>query len=126
MLQFVSSVIRQKEWSKLRMQKAMHSVKEYISVEYLGQKQIVPVYRYVCYASSYYMTAIDLHELYKQHSTREFCDERDQCKTCSDWRTKRQNLQSETWIEQVKMHSMAGSTLKEDFRADDVLWQFSL
>ena len=78
MLQFVSSVIRQKGWSKLRIQKAMHSLKEYVSVEYLGQKQIVPVYRHVCYASSYDMTAIELHALYKQHSTSEFCDERAQ------------------------------------------------
>ena len=126
MLQFVSSVIRQKGWSKLRIQKAMHSLKEYVSVEYLGQKQIVPVYQYVCYASSYDMTAIELQEFYKQHSTCEFWDEGDQYKTCFDWRAKKQNPQSETWIGQVNGLTMAGSTLKEDFRADDVLWQFSL
>jgi hypothetical protein len=55
-----------KRWSKPRMLKAMRSVKENVSVEYPGQKQIVPVYQYVCYASSYDMTAIELHELYKQ------------------------------------------------------------
>ena len=91
-----------KGWSKPRMLKAMRSVKEYVSAEYLGQKQIVPVYQYVCYASSYYMTAIELHELYKQRST------------------------SETWIEQVKGHTMAGSTLTEDFWANDILWQLSV
>ena len=84
------------------MLKAMRSVKEYVSSEYLGQKQIVPVYQYVCYASSYDMTAIELHELYKQRST------------------------SETWIEQVKGHTMAGSTLTEDFWANDILWQLSV
>ena len=91
-----------KGWSKPRMLKAMRSVKEYVQVEYLGEKQIVPVYQYVCYASSYDMTAIELHELYKQRST------------------------SETWIEQVKGHTMAGSTLTEDFWANDVLWQLSV
>ena len=43
--------------------------------------------------------AVGLHELYKQLST------------------------SETWIEQVKGHTMAGSTLTDDFRANDILWQ---
>ncbi len=47
------------------------------------------------------MTAIGLHEHYKRRSI------------------------SETWIEQVKVHTMAGSTLIEDFRANDVLWQLS-
>lgn len=37
-----------KGWSKPRMLKAMCSVKEYVSAEYFGQKQIVPVYQYVC------------------------------------------------------------------------------
>ena len=91
-----------KGWSKPRMLKAMRSVKEYVQAEYLGEKQIVPVYQYVCYASSYDMTAIGLHELYKQRST------------------------SETWIEQVKGHTMAGSTLTEDFWANDILWQLSV
>lgn len=91
-----------KGWSKPRMLKAMRSVKEYVQVSYLGQKQIVPVYQYVCYTSSYDMNAIKLHELYKQRST------------------------SETWIEQVKGHTMAGSTLTDYFRANDILWQLSV
>ena len=91
-----------KGWSKPRMLKAMRSVKEYAHVSYLGQKQIVPVYQYVCYASGYDMTTIELHELYKQRST------------------------SETWIEQVKGHTMAGSTLTDDFWANDILWQLSI
>jgi len=91
-----------KGWSKPRMLKAMRSEKEYVQVSYLGQKQIVPVYQYVCYASSYDMIATELHELYKQHST------------------------SETWIEQVKGHTMAGNTLTDDFWANDILWQLSV
>jgi len=91
-----------KGWDKPRILKAMRSVKEYVQVSYLGQKQIVPVYQYVCYISSYDMNAIELHELYKQRST------------------------SETWIEQVKGHTMAGSTLTDDFWANDILWQLSV
>lgn len=116
-----------KGWGKPRVLKAMRSVKEYVQVEYLGEKQIVPVYQYVCYARNYDPDAVGLHDLYKQRSTSEFCDERDQYKTCFDWRAKKQNLQSETWIEQVKGHVMAGSTLTDDFRANDILlWQLNV
>jgi hypothetical protein len=115
-----------KGWSKPRMLKAMRSVKEYVPVEYLGQKQIVPVYQYVCYASSYDMTAIELHELYKQRSTSEFCDERDQSKLVLNWQAKKQNLHCKTWIEQVKWHTLAGSTLTDDFWANDTLLQLSV
>ena len=88
-----------KSWEQPRVLKVMQTVKEYVEISYLGEKTIVPVYQYVCYASSYYMDAMELHELYKQRST------------------------SETWIEQVKGHTMAGSTLTNDFWANDILWQ---
>ena len=91
-----------KGWEKPRMLKAIRTVKEYVQVSYLGQEQIVPVYQYVCYISSYDMDAVGLHELYKQRST------------------------SETWIEQIKGHTMAGSTLTDDFWANDILWQLSV
>ena len=91
-----------KGWSKPRMLKAMRSVKEYVQVEYLGEKQIVPVYQYVCYTSNLDKDVIGLHELYKQRST------------------------SETWIEQVKGQAMAGATLTDDFWANDILWQLSV
>lgn len=90
---------RAKSWQRSRTLKAIRSVKEYIEVSYLGEKKIVPVYQYACYISSYDMDATRLHELYKQRST------------------------SETWIEQVKGHVMAGSTLTDDFWANDILWQ---
>ena len=89
-------------WSKPRVLKAMRSVKEYVQVEYLGEKQIVPVYQYVCYASNLDLDAVQLQELYKQRST------------------------SETWIEQVKGQAMAGATLTDDFWANDILWQLSV
>ena len=60
-----------KFWQYSRLLKAMRSVKEYVEISYLGEKQIVPVYQYVCYASSYDMDARGLHELYKQRSTSE-------------------------------------------------------
>ncbi len=44
-----------------------------------------------------------MHKIYKQHST------------------------SETWIEQVKSHVIAGATLTDDFWANDILlWQLSV
>lgn len=89
-------------WGKPRVMKAMRSVKEYVQAEYLGEKQIVPVYQYACYASNYDLDAAGLHDLYKQRST------------------------SETWIEQVKGHTMAGSTLTGDFWANDILWQLNV
>lgn len=72
-----------KGWGKPRIFKAMRSVKEYIRVEYLVEELIVPVYQYVCYASSFDLDAIGLHGLYKQRSN------------------------SEIWIEQVKGYTMA-------------------
>jgi len=113
-------------WSKSRILKGIRSVKEYIQVEYLGEKYIVPVYQYVCYISSYDMDATQLHELYKQCSTSEFCDERDQSKFILNWRTKKQNLQNKTWIEQVKGQAMAGATLTDDFWANDILWKLNV
>ena len=89
-------------WTKTRVLKAIRSVKEYVEAEYLGEKQLVPVYQYACYISSYDMDALGLHELYKQRST------------------------SETWIEQVKGQAMAGATLTDDFWANDILWQLSV
>ena len=41
-------------------------------------------------------------------------------------RGKKQNLRSETWIEQVKGYTMAGNTLTDDFWANDILWQLSV
>ena len=93
---------RAKSWQHSRTLKAMRSVKEYVEISYLGEKKIVPVYQYVCYISSYDMNAMELHDLYKQRST------------------------SETWIEQVRGHVMAGSTLTNDFWANDILWQLSV
>ena len=91
-----------KHWQCSRVLKAMRTVKEYVEVSYLGEKKTVPVYQYVCYVSSYDLDAVELHELYKQRST------------------------SETWIEQVKGHTMAGNTLTDDFWANDILWQLSV
>ncbi|MCD6555626.1 MAG: IS1380 family transposase [Bacteroidales bacterium] len=87
---------------KVRKLKGIRSVKEYIETDFLGEKQVVPVYQYACYISSYLQKdATELHDLYKERST------------------------SETWIEQVKGHLLAGKTLTDDFWANDILWQLN-
>jgi len=90
-----------KGWRNPRILRAMRSVKEYVQVEYLGKKQVIPIHQYVCFTSILNLDAIQLHELYKQRST------------------------SETWIEQVKRQAMVGETLTDDFWANDILWQLS-
>ena len=60
-----------KHWQRSRVLKAMRTVKEYVEVSYLGEKKTVLVYQYVCYASSYDVDAVELHDLYKQRSTSE-------------------------------------------------------
>jgi len=91
-----------KGWKRARVLKAMRSVKEYVQVSFFGKVQLVPVYQYVCYVSSYDLNASNLHQIYKERST------------------------SETWIEQIKGQVMAGSTLTDDFWANDILWQLSV
>jgi len=113
-------------WKGARILKAIRTVKEYVETDFFGESKIAPVYQYACYVSTYELDAAGLHKIYKQRSTSEFWDERGQYKTCFDWRAKKQNLQSKTWIEQVKGHVMAGATLTGDFWANDILWQLSV
>jgi hypothetical protein len=82
--------------------KAIRTVKEYVETDFFGESKTVPVYQYACYISTYELDAAGLHKIYKQRST------------------------SETWIEQVKSHVMAGATLTDDFWANDILWQLSV
>ena len=89
-------------WKKSRILKAIRTVKEYVETDFFGESKIVPVYQYACYISTYELDAAGLHKIYKQRST------------------------SETWIEQVKGHVMAGATLTGDFWANDILWQLSV
>ena len=92
-----------KSWNgKVRKLKGIRRVKEYVEREYLGTKELIPVYEYACYASNYEdKDALELHSIYKQRST------------------------SETWIEQVKSQLLAGKTLTDDFWANDILWQLN-
>ena len=64
--------------------------------------KISPVFQYASNISTYKHDAAGLHEICKQRST------------------------SETWIEQVKSHAMAGATLYADFWAIEILWQLSV
>lgn len=92
-----------KSWNgKHRTLKAIRTVKEYVERDFMGEKQIIPIYQYACYVSSYLnKDAVELHDLYKERST------------------------SETWIEQVKGQLLAGKTLTDDFWANDILWQLN-
>jgi len=92
-----------KSWNgKYRKLKAIRTVKEYVQRDFMGEKQIIPIYQYACYISSYEeKDAVELHDLYKQRST------------------------SETWIEQVKSQLLAGKTLTDNFWANDILWQLN-
>jgi hypothetical protein len=89
-------------WKEARILKAIRTVKEYVETDFFGESKSVLVYQYACYISTYELDAAGLHETYKQRST------------------------SETWIEQVKGHVMAGATLTGDFWANDLLWQLSV
>jgi len=89
-------------WEKARILKAIRTVKEYVETDFFGESKTVPVYQYACYISTYELDAAELHKIYKQRST------------------------SETWLEQVKGHVMAGATLTGDFWANDILWQLSV
>jgi hypothetical protein len=89
-------------WKDARILKAIRTVKEYVETDFFGESKIVPIYQYACYISTYELDAAGLHKIYKQRST------------------------SETWIEQVKSHVMAGATLTGDFWANDILWQLSV
>ena len=85
-----------------RILNAIRTVKEYVETDFFGESKIVPVYQYACYISTYELNVAELHKIYKQRST------------------------SETWIEQVKGHVMAGATLTGDFWANDILCQLSV
>ena len=89
-------------WEEARILKAIRTVKEYVETDFFGESKIVPVYQYACYISTYELDAAGLHKIYKQRSI------------------------SETWIEQIKGHVMAGSTLTDNFWANDILWQLSV
>jgi len=91
-----------KQWKKKRTLKAIRTISEWVTVEFMGKAQLVPKYEYSCYCSNLDGDAVFLHELYNQRST------------------------SETWIEQVKSQLLAGATLTDDFHANDILWQLSI
>jgi hypothetical protein len=92
-----------KSWNgKVRKLKAIRQIKKYEQREFFGEKQIMPVYEYFCYISSYEdKNAYQLHQLYQPRAT------------------------SETWIEQVKSQLLAGKTLTDNFWANDILWQLN-
>lgn len=91
-----------KGWKKSRKLRAIRTLRGYKKVDYFGQPQFVPIYDYACYCSTLPGTAVELHANYKKRST------------------------SETWIEQLKSQLFGGSTLTNNFHANDILWQLSV
>jgi len=89
-------------WQKTRKLKAIRFIKEHVQADFMGTKQLIPIYDYFCYCSNLDLNALELHELYKQRST------------------------SETWIEQVKSQLLAGATLTNNFHANDIMWQLNV
>lgn len=93
-----------KGWKRKRKLKAIRTVTDYKEVDYFGKKQLIEEYVYACYCSNLTtssgeeLDATELHENYKQRST------------------------SETWIAEVKSQLLAGSTLTNNFHANDILW----
>ena len=78
-------------WEGARILKAIRTVKKYVETDFFGESKIVPVDQYACYIGNYDLDAAELHKIYKQRSTSEFCDERDQSKLVLNWRAKMQN-----------------------------------
>lgn len=91
-----------KGWKKSREFKAISIITGYHKEDYWGEIIYIPKYYYACYCSDLELDAYDLHEKYKERST------------------------SETWIEQIKSQLLAGSTLTDNFHANDILWQLSI
>lgn len=91
-----------KGWKRKRKLKAIRTIIGYKEIDYFGQKQLAAEYAYACYSTSLELDAIELHENYKQRST------------------------SENWIAEVKNQLLAGSTLTNNFNANDMLWQLGV
>jgi len=89
-------------WKKARTLRAIRTIVEYQSVDYFGEKQLVPIYEYACYCSNLHEDASKLHQIYIKRS------------------------ESENWIEQVKNQLLASKTLTDDFHANDMLWQLNV
>ena len=89
-------------WTKSRVLKAVRRIKKYETREEFGKQVFVPVYEYACYCSTLALDVWDIHKKYVERSV------------------------SETWIEQVKSHLFAGTTLTDNFWANDILWQLGV
>lgn len=89
-------------WSKSRKFRAIRTIVSWQIVDYFGEKEQLPVYKYACYSSNLKKDAFELHQIYKKRS------------------------ESETWIEQVKSQLLASKTLTNDFHANDILWQLNV
>ena len=90
-------------WATPRTLRAIRVLKEYVQVDFFGEKTYMPQYEYFCYCSNIKNKDAEfLHSLYGERA------------------------ESENWIEQVKNHLYAGQTTTHDFWVNDLLWQLSV
>lgn len=90
------------KWKTKRTLKAVRIFKGYKEVYFFDEKQYEAQYDYFCYCSNLDLNSYELHLNYAQRAT------------------------SETWIEQVKSHLKGGSTVIDNFNANDIFWQLSV
>ncbi len=90
-------------WATPRTLRVIRVLKEYVQVDFFGEKTYMPQYEYFCYCSNIKNKDAEfLHSLYGELA------------------------ESENWIEQVKNHLYVGQTITNDFWVNDLLWQLSL
>ncbi len=88
-------------WEVERQFYGVRKIDKYKEVEFLGKREIVPIYQYSCFCSTLNESAKNIYKRYRDRST------------------------SETWIEEVKSQAKAGSTLTNNFFANEMLWILS-
>jgi hypothetical protein len=82
---------------------AVRVVKEYVSREFFGKIEFIPVYDYFCYCTNLKgLSSVRIHSLYGARA------------------------ESENWIENTKNQLHAGRTITDDFHVNDILWQLAI
>ncbi len=88
-------------WDVERQFYGVRKIDKYEEQEFLGEIQLVPIYLYSCFCSTLTESPKNIYKRYRDRST------------------------SETWIEEVKNQAKAGSTLTNNFFANEMLWLLS-
>lgn len=89
------------KWKKERQFYGVRKIERYEEKEFFEEKHNVPVYTYSCFCSTLKESPKSIYKQYRERST------------------------SETWIEEVKSQARAGSTMTNNFYANEMLWLLS-